>query len=95
MNITQTTAKTSDAIVSQYKTRDKYGRSVQHFTVDSRTVCVLVTLPKAYAEQYGERYLVNDWASEAPVDVEYFGKRSDAVAKAGEILTRETVKANA
>jgi hypothetical protein len=80
---------TQTAIVSQHRTRDKYGRSVQHFTVNGRTVVVLVTLPKAYAEQYGFKYLTNDWASPTPGDAKEHATRKEAVERASVIVARE------
>lgn len=53
----------SKATVITYTARDKYGRSVNHSQVNGRVVCVRVTLPKVYREQYGKAYLVNDWAA--------------------------------
>jgi hypothetical protein len=83
-----------NATVTQYKTRDKYGRTVQHFSVNGKTVAVLVTMPKPYVELTGNKYLVNDWASETRGDVHEFAKRADGVKKAGEIVARETAKLN-
>lgn len=78
--------------VSSYKTRDKYGRTVTHFTVNARTVAVVVTLPKRYADETGHKYLVNDWASESTGDVTYFAKRKDAVQHAEAVQAREAAK---
>lgn len=44
--------------------RDKYGRTVYHFSTDDfRTKVVVVVLPKVFVEAYPDkgRYLVNDW----------------------------------
>lgn len=71
-----------------YNTRDKYGRSVTHFTVNGKTVAVVVCLPKHYAEKHGHRYLVNDWASAVQGDVTYFVKRKDAVNQACAVVDR-------
>lgn len=91
--LTSEAEMTSTATVSQYKERDKYGRTVQHFTVNGKTVVVLVTLPKACADIDGHKYLVNDWASSELSDVKYFVKRAEAVKYAGEVVAREVAKA--
>lgn len=71
-----------------YRTRDKYGRSVTHFTVNSRTVVVLVKLPKLSEREY----LLNDWASEKQGDITYFDKRKPGVKHAEQIVAREVAK---
>lgn len=74
---------------SSHKTRDSYGRTVTHFTVNGRTVAVVVTLPKGYFEKYGNKYLVNDWASQTSDRVAYFKTRKDAVKAAESVQVRE------
>ena len=81
-----------NVITGTFRNRDKYGRSVQNFTVNGRTVAVVVTLPKTYFETYGSRYLVNDRASETTSDVTYYVKRAEAVAHAGSVVARESAK---
>lgn len=46
-----------------HRTRDDYGRSCHELTVDSRTVGVVVRLPKGAIAMRGDgtKYLVNDW----------------------------------
>jgi hypothetical protein len=78
---------------SSHRNRDKYGRTVTHFTVQGRTVVVLVKLPKGCEHEY----LVNDWASEARGDdaVTYYDKRKDGVKHAEQIVAREVAKIEA
>jgi hypothetical protein len=49
--------------LSEWTERDKYGRSVRHYAVNGKTVCVRVSLPKVYREAYGDAYMVADWAA--------------------------------
>jgi hypothetical protein len=88
---------TTAPITTQYLERDKYGRTVQHTTVNGRTVCVRVTLPKAYRAVYGQAYLVNDWSSldvtTGQTDVTRFATIAQARAQVAGILAREISKA--
>ncbi len=77
------------------KGRDDYGRPVVHVyygkhLYDGPAEAVMVTLPKAYYERTGSRYLVNVWGDrqDGRTPVSYFAKRNDALAFARNEATR-------
>lgn len=79
---TTTTATATTPITHVYKQRDKYGRSTTVAERRLTRVAILITLPKAYAENYGHRYLIND-RTEGDVagEVTYHATRREAVAE--------------
>jgi hypothetical protein len=92
------TANAAQVFVSNYTQRDKYGRNVNHNVVNGHVVAVRVTLPKAYREQYGKAYLVNDWAATAAggdhtASVTEVATLKEARALEAAIVAREVDKA--
>jgi hypothetical protein len=68
-NCTEIPAPYASTLTSWSETRDSYGRRTRSLHATHRgqwgTVAVVVTLPKAWVESYGDdRYMVSDWRME-------------------------------
>jgi hypothetical protein len=83
---------------TQWTERDKYGRTVQHNAIGVRTICVRVTAPRCYREEYGISHWVTDWTADpcdrstAVTECRTIGEARAAVAR---IMARETAKQTA